>query len=308
MGMDKGGPSAMSLYHSAGSQGTPADTGMAMGRQLYDSELAARTRYADPSVGPEGGASVSGGEPGPGQFQPPEYYNYQNPLPAKYQVPSAMKERMVAREAVRKAAGASSGDTLRTDPISEEEVSYLQAMQDQAELADFDRYVNSLIDPRKPGNLKWLMEIYPDFVNRRIQQVHTDYEYALRGQMIDSWGINTFDDLHFKYLQDQGKIKGPYLQTDIEPGAGYSSGLLAPGAFKSIRNFGVRLPFASARYGKSAPNGRSWVMDDAGQPLAGGRGLDYMAQSMYAADPKASGDRQTTFGEAEQPRRWSARP
>lgn len=52
------------------------------------------------------------------------------------------------------------------------------------------------------------IEIYPDFVTRRIQQVNTDYEYALRNQMIDSWGINTFDDLHFKYLVDQGKIKG----------------------------------------------------------------------------------------------------
>ena len=104
---------------------------------------------------------------------------------------------------------------IRTDPISDEEVSYLQAMKDQSELADFDRYVNSLVDPRKPGNLKWLMEIYPEFVNRRLSQVHTDYEYALRNQLIDSWGINTFDDLHFKYLVDQGKVKGPHLQADL---------------------------------------------------------------------------------------------
>jgi hypothetical protein len=52
-----------------------------------------------------------------------------------------------------------------------------------------------MIDPRQPGNLKWLMEIYPQFVDRRIKQVHTDYEFALRNQLIDSWGVNTFDDL-----------------------------------------------------------------------------------------------------------------
>ena len=291
MGMDNSGPSAMGLYASAGGQGTPADTGMAMGRGLYDAELAARARYAEPSMGPAAGVTLSGG--GTGLNAPPEYYNYQNPLPVKYQVPSAMKERMVAREAVRRNApsGSTSGNgAIRTDPITEDEVSYLQAMQDQAELADFDRYVNSLIDVRKPGNLKWLMEIYPDFVNRRIQQVHTDYEYALRGQMIDSWGINTFDDLHFKYLQDQGKIDGPHLANTVKPGTGYSTGMLAPGKFKSERFDGVRLPFASARFGKSAATGTDWVMEDRRQPLARGRGLNEMAGAMYGkGDPITAG-------------------
>ena len=180
-------------------------------------------------------------------------------------------------------------------------------MQDQAELADFDRYVNSLIDVRKPGNLKWLMEIYPDFVNRRIQQVHTDYEYALRGQMIDSWGINTFDDLHFKYLQDQGKINGPFLQNTVKPGAGYSTGALAPGKFKSERFAGVRLPFASARFGKSAATGTDWVMPDDQQPLAGGRKLTDMATAMYGreADPTTAG---TARSAGAQPPRAFPRP
>jgi hypothetical protein len=52
------------------------------------------------------------------------------------------------------------------------------------------------------------MEVYPEYVNRRLQQAHADYEYALRNQMIDSWGINTFDDLYFKYMVDQGKLQG----------------------------------------------------------------------------------------------------
>ena len=281
--MDTNAASAMALYRNAGNQGTPADTGMAMGRGLYDAELAARARYADPSYAPANANSEVAGRAGSGPNAPPEYYNYEQPLPVKYSVPSAMKERMVARQAVREAAGGASGGTQRTDPISEDEVSYLQAMQDQAELADFDRYVNSLVDPRKPGNLKWLMEIYPDFVNRRIQQVHTDYEYALRGQMIDSWGINTFDDLHFKYLQDQGKISGPSLAVKPVAGQGYSTGMLAPSKFISPRYSGVRLPFSSARVGRSAgTTPANWEMPDDKQPLAGGRGLSEMATKMYA--------------------------
>ena len=56
------------------------------------------------------------------------------------------------------------------------EVDYLQTMQRQAELADFDRYINTLVDVRKPGNLKWLMEVYPEFVHRSVAQVHDDYD------------------------------------------------------------------------------------------------------------------------------------
>ena len=51
--------------------------------------------------------------------------------------------------------------------------------------------------------MKFLMEVYPEYVNRRLQQAHADYEYALRNQMIDSWGINTFDDLYFKYMVEK---------------------------------------------------------------------------------------------------------
>ena len=286
MGMDKGGPSAMGLYANAGSQSTPADTGLQMGRGLYDADLAARSRYAQPAV-PGPTMTPAPSTPGPGPNQVPEYYNFQSALPVKYSVPSAAKERMIARQAVREAAVSS--NTLRTDPISEEEVDYLQSMQDQAELADFDRYVNSLIDPRKPGNLKWLMEIYPDFVNRRIQQVHTDYEFALRNQMIDSWGINTFDDLHFKYLNDQGKISGPTLSKHQAASDMYTAGWLSPYNFKNERETGVKLPFTSATIGKSGRNNKAaWTMSDDNQPLGTGRDLSEMAQSMYPPRPSAA--------------------
>ena len=284
--MDNGGPSVGALYAGAGPEGKPADTGMEMGRELYGAELAARTRYTAPLVGDARSAQPNT-LPGSDRTAAPEYYNYQPSLPVKYAVPSQAKERMAARQAIRQAAGGEEGTGLqrgviRTDPISDEEVSYLQAMKDQSELADFDRYVNSLVDPRKPGNLKWLMEIYPEFVNRRLSQVHTDYEYALRNQLIDSWGINTFDDLHFKYLVDQNKIKGPHLQGDLpDRSQGYSAGYLSPFQFKNIRFDGVRLPFASARFGRSAATDDDWKMPDIGAVLSRGRSDRALAASMY---------------------------
>jgi hypothetical protein len=177
---------------------------------------------------------------------------------------------------------------MRTDPISDDEILYLQEMQAVAELADFDRYVNTLVDPRKPGNLKWLMEIYPDYVIRRIQQVHTDYEFALRCQMIDTYGINTFEDLIFMYMRDQKKIKGPKLSLPKVAGKGYFTGVLAPAAFRSERLDGVRLPFASANFGARAPDDDSWIMKDDAMPLAGDRKLKEMAAHMYNDNPRTA--------------------
>ena len=258
------------------------DTGLQQGSQLYNAELAARTHYAAPSVpGPE---QLAGSGAGTGGVMNP---NLAGGLPVKYDVPSAYKERFQNKEAIRQSIEESGTvQVMRTDPIGEDEVQYLQSMKDQAELADFDRYVNSLIDVRKPGNLKWLMEIYPQYVERRIQQVHTDYEFALRNQMIDSWGINTFDDLHFKYLVDQDKIDGPRLARHVEVSDKYAPGLLSPWSFiagNDIRASGkLRLPYASATYGARPVGGRSaWELSDDNQPLSLGRSTEQQAKAMY---------------------------
>lgn len=272
------------LMNRAGAESIPADTGLSTGRNLYDRELTMRSHYADPAVPPQGQTQWDGIAANAAPANLPSYYNKYPAPPVKYSVPTAKKERMMAREAIRQAA-VEEGQN-RPDPISEDEVDYLQSMRDQAELADFDRYVNTLIDPKAPGQFRVLMELYPEFVTRRVQQAHTDYEFAMRKQMIDTWGIQTFDDLHFLYLCDQGKIKGPQLTMPYASGNGYNTSVLSPWhySWKRYPN-SVRAPFASSTYGPSGrgdPNG--WRMSDAGQPLAGDRSLGGLARSMYPGD------------------------
>ena len=205
--------------------------------------------------------------------------------PAKYAVPNDMKERMVARAAIRNAAAAEGSSAVpRPDPITDMEVDYLQTMQRQAELADFDRYINTLVDVRKPGNLKWLMEVYPEFVHRRVAQVHDDYDYAIRKQMIENWGVNTFDDLHFLYLMDQGKIDGPSLSKRVTKDSMYQAGWLSPWLFHQKHKPGVRLPFASASTGPRPANPDDWTQSDGGQPIANGRDIDELARQVMHLD------------------------
>ena len=289
---------SMQMYRQAGAQGVPANTGLGMALENQARADYERTKYTAPLHMAEDSARP-GADPGwtTGAGAAPEYYNYNAPPPAKYDVPTPQKERMVAKQAIRDAVGSTQGAqgalaVPRPDPITEDEVDYLQTMMSQAKLADFDMYVNSFVDPRKPGNMKWLMGVYPEFVNRRLQQVHTDYEFALRNQLIDQWGINTFDDLHFKYLVDQGVIKGPSLRNEVtkkDLEEGYSAGYLSPynPRFHDMRVGGVKLPFSSARFGRRpelTDTGRAaWSIGNS-YPLGKSRTYKGMAAGMYGVD------------------------
>ena len=265
------------------SESTPADTGLGMGKQIHDRELNARTHYFDPYV-PNQGKTF---EKGDAAYENVPYYMNQYPAPPrKYVTPSAAKEYMAAREAIRQ--NANMRDQNRPDPITDQEVAYLQSMQDQAELADFDVWVNAKIDPKRPGGLPELLRLYPDFVTSRVKQAATDYEFALRKEMIDQWGVQSFDDLFFLYLCDQGKIKGPRLVRDsTKGGKGYEPGALSPfnGNMQKRMN-GVKLPGTSSSYGARPRTDREkgtegWLIPHNQTPFPSGRGLHELAEQMY---------------------------
>ena len=265
--------------------------GQAMGHELAGREMAARKHHV-PAQGYDDGAGTdkqrfAGEKPA----NLPAYYNLDSGGPgAPYSAPSELKEHLELKSAIRQGASMETQPNggravIRTDPISPEEIAYLKSMKDQTELAKFDDYVETFIDPRMPGNMKWLMEIYPDFVNRRLEQAHTEYEYAMRNQMIDSWGINTFDDLHFKYLVDQGKVTGPKLsRAPANVNSSYSPGWLSPFNFKSpnLSSNQMALPFSSAQYGKKPAAGTKWNVNRENRPLGQGNTTGELASGMYA--------------------------
>jgi len=267
------------------------DLGQGVGQMLSSRELANRQHYVTPSTpaDPENRNATDEGRR-LAAAGVPSYYNNYSGLPVPYAAPSALKEKMMMRSAIREAAGKENRDdsgVVRTDPITDEEVTYLKSMRDQAELAKFDEYVEKFIDPRQPGNMRFLMEVYPDYVERRLQQAHTDHEFALRNELIDCWGINTFDDLHFKYLVDQGKVQGPTLQRqgNANANANYTPGWLSFYNFQTNKEAGnnLRLPFASAKTGRR-PAGNDpnrWNVSREGQPLGTGNNLQDLAHGMY---------------------------
>lgn len=178
------------------------------------------------------------------------------------------------------------GGAQRYAPIGDKEVNYLKYMEDMAELAKFDNYVESFVDPRQPGSAEFLFKVYPEYINRRMQQAHTDYEFALRNQMIDMWGINTFDDLYFKYLVDQKRIEGPKLQRAGTPkDSEYAAGFLAPWANRrpDINSAKLHLPFSSATMGQKPSAPDDWSVDRTG-PFRQDQSRKAMAHALFTKD------------------------
>ena len=289
---------------STGARYGGPDLGQQRGHAMNEASLAARQHFVVPSqqadnleVPTRRDTLQSVGRGGELRDVPgfPSYYNQYDGMPVPYTAPSQAKENFILRSAIRDAAGSELANyqrgekgtgVIRTDPITPEEVQYLKSELDMAKLAKFDKYVETYIDPRKPGNMKWLMEIYPDYVERRLQQTHTDYEYALRNQMIDQWGINTFDDLHFKFMVDQGEIAGPSLQNPRPPlDDTYTPGILSPYNMQSSARGSNKLylPFARANHGRRPANADDWAYDrgTAKDPLGTGNTPSALARGMY---------------------------
>ena len=259
-----------------------------------------RQMYHPPSYGraadsftPHVGTAATTGKMGVDEAATlPQYYPRGiTHMPVQYGGPSAEKENMDRLNKLIEVAPQGKG-AMRVAPIGDKEVNYLKYMEDMAELAKFDNYVESFVDPRQPGSAEFLFKVYPEYINRRMQQAHTDYEFALRNQMIDMWGINTFDDLYFKYLVDQKRIDGPSLQrgskrVDDE----YVAAYLAPWRYPrpAIGSNELYLPFASAKMGNQPKAPEDWKVARTG-PFRVDQGRAQMAHSIFtsAAGPTGS--------------------
>jgi hypothetical protein len=258
------------------------DTMQGQANHLAQGSLNLRQQFAEPqgwqpdkiNNGVGGGTTLDG-------TNLPNYYNQHQAYPKKFAIPTQQKERLMARQEVRDQANSVARDAAnppnvqRTDPITDEEVSYQMNMKSMLEFADFDAYCNTLFDPRKPGVLPEMMRLAPHLIDKPMQQVKTDYDFALRNQVIDMFGVQTPEDLEFKFMVDQGKLKGPSLLTERDASEGFTSGPLSVWKFIDRMNDrgptdNIKAPFDSAKWGPrpAAPGG--WKIKRNAIPLGSG--------------------------------------
>ena len=218
---------------------SPTDYAKRMAEQsLLERQRANLPAYGDPA---QQTTPITGNQP---YFMPQKEISH---MPVQYEGPSNTKAELSRRNEIAEQTG-----VVRTLPI-DKELDYMKYMEDMQELAKFDNYVEALVDPKAPGSADFLFKVYPEYVNRRMSQAQNDYEFALRNQMIDMWGINSFDDLYFKYMVDQGSISGPYLQREagkMTADDNYVSYAFLPGRFKKPFNpKSLKLPYTTSKIG-----------------------------------------------------------
>ena len=215
-------------------------------------------------------------------------------FPVKYAVPTDLKEQLQYRAQLTEAGNSGGKNNVTRVLDVQKELDYMKYMNDMSDLAKFDNYVEALVDPKQPGSADFLFKVYPEYVNRRMAQAQSDYEFALRNQMIDMWGINTFDDLYFKYMVDQGRLKGPKLMR--ETGAenaddAYTSFLFSPYFNKrQLDTETLKLPFSSSTIGSRAS---TTAVDRKGNSTGGPRQRLSMLPSSLA--PVVNDNLQKTF-------------
>ena len=191
------------------------------------------------------------------------------PYPAKYNVDTALKERIAVQgELNRQAANVNPYTAI---PHSQETVDYILSQKKLHELEQYDAYVNAEFNPRIPGNAARIKDIAPGFLNRRISQMVDDFDGAFRAQAIDFFGVNTKDDFEFQYARDQGLIQVPglYFLESPADAENYEPGRWSPLYQKYMdKAFGTRenVPFSNVLYGQrnSGTLGRSRPNEEGG--------------------------------------------
>ena len=259
------------------------DTMQGQANHLAQGSLNLRQQFAEPMGWEPNKDDALGFGSGRGLLSAnqPSYYNQHASYPKKFAIPTQQKERLMARQEVRNQANAvpkgEGQHVLRTDPITDEEVNYQMNMKSMLEFADFDAYCNTLFDPRKPGVLPEMMRLAPHLIDKPMQQVKTDYDFALRNQVIDMFGMQTPEDLEFKFMVDQGKLKGPKLVTERAAGEMYKSTPLSVWRFIDRMNERgdtegerIKAPFTTANWGPKPGKDKSWTINRAKVPLGQG--------------------------------------
>ena len=127
-----------------------------------------------------------------------------------------------------------------------------------------------------------------------------DYDYAIKNQMIDMFGMQSPEDIKFKYMVDNGKLTGPALLNQRRAQDGYRSSVLSLWNFVDRNTRGewygkVKAPFSSAKWGPRPTDSDPWLLERSSIPLGLGTGIDSLVRG---APTQANYDRQVIMNNA----------
>lgn len=258
-------------------------------QQHAANRMAEEVRYTVPTERPgfrQELANLQGNE----ENDVPTWVNASATGRVKLAVPTPEKQYLINKQAIRDAQPINTTNVQRTDPITDVEVGYFQRQKDLAEYAKRDQYIDMFYNKQKPGETLEVLKNAPDHVQTRLAQIKSEFEFALRKRLVDEWGVNSPEDLEFRYLLDQGYITGPELKWEAKYGDEYQHGIFSPYAMFKTRGeagTGFGVPYAGSSLGQHPSVARSWDIPDTGPASAGSDAQ--LASSIYQKPGDAAG-------------------
>lgn len=84
--------------------------------------------------------------------------------------------------------------------------------QREAELFNFDKWIQASFDTSNPVTLRLLNELHPGFMDIRRQEIERQYELAKKIELLNLTGPQSQDDLILLFQLNAGQITAPDLQ------------------------------------------------------------------------------------------------
>jgi hypothetical protein len=131
------------------------------------------------------------------------------PLPGEYAYPSENKEKFLMKMDMMRDPNYNGavGNGQVNWSISDSDVNVVKDLEDQRRLYEYHRYIDKHIDPRKPGNLEWLMRIEPDYIKMKMKALNTHMQLMEKKIRLQAFGVQDTDDMRMKFLIDTNQLQ-----------------------------------------------------------------------------------------------------
>lgn len=131
-------------------------------------------------------------------------------IPGIYAYPDAKRERFLMKQQLKEtkalAPPKDSGQTLTWTP-DKEDVDVMMDLEQARRTFEYHRWIESLMDIRLPGNLRWLQENAPDFLQYKMNALNTALKMFEQEAKIKMLGIQSEEDLQYAFMKSNDMLR-----------------------------------------------------------------------------------------------------
>lgn len=208
------------------------------------------------------------------------------PLPAEYGGSSDATDKFMFKQQLMRNPLFNnldpSGNARVNYNVDDNDVGVVKSMEERRRLYEYHRWIDHIIDPRKPGNLEWLMRVEPDYIKMKMTALNTHMKLQEKKIRLSAFGVQDQEDLRMKYLIDNDMLQDGREASDANR---YIAGFFAPKYNVPVQPSNFTNPFQNALLGSTREGSVFGAGTNRGAPNQG----FFNINSMYGAETGQGG-------------------